>query len=174
VQEGAEITFRVGTLEDSGLIARRVGAQRYVICASRTYLDTRGTPRTPEDLAAHNCLVYRGHRGAQRWYFREPSGGTYEAFDVSGTFESNNAEALVSAAHAGLGLVLFPTWLFAPADFQRGRLVKLFPEWEASVEAEPPEIHLVSPENRSRSRKVRVVADYLLERIGHPPYWDAL
>jgi DNA-binding transcriptional LysR family regulator len=172
VQEGADITLRVGRLEDSGLVGRLVAPQRYILCASRGYLDTHGVPDTPEQLVAHNCLVYRGQWGAQRWYFRQAGAPHYDAYDVTGRFQSNNAEALVSAAEASLGLVLFPTWLFQTGSFRKGRLVKLLTGWEASVEAEPPGIHLVSPENRSRSRKVRVVTDFLLERIGAPPYWD--
>jgi DNA-binding transcriptional LysR family regulator len=172
VQEGADITVRVGRLEDSGLVSRMVGQQRYIICASRNYLATHGVPESPAQLASHNCLVYRGHAGAQRWYFRQRGEPAYRAFAVSGSFQSNNAEALVSAAEASLGIVLFPTWLFQVGSFRRGRLVKLMEDWEASVEAEPPAIHLVSPENRSRSRKVRVVMDFLLEHIGTPPRWD--
>lgn len=172
VQEGADITVRVGHLDDSRLVGRAIGTQRYLLCASRDYLDAHGVPDHPGELAAHNCLVYRGTMGAQRWYFRKPGDARYEAFAVRGTFESNNAESLMSAAEASLGLVLFPTWLFTPARFASGRLVKLLPDWESSVEAEPPGIHLLSPENRSRSRKVRVLTDFLLEHIGTPPYWD--
>lgn len=174
VQEGADITVRVGRLEDSALVGRTVGQQRYITCASQGYLDKHGVPGSPADLPAHNCLVYRGHWGAQRWYFRQPGDVRYEGFDVSGSFQSNNAEALVAAAEASLGVVLFPTWLFQSGSFRKGRLVKLLAGWEASVEAEPPAIHLVSPENRSRSRKVRVVTDFLLEHIGQPPYWDSV
>lgn len=172
VHEGADITVRVGRLESSGLVARAVGPQRYIICASPQYLDTHGVPGNPADLARHNCLVYRGYRGAQRWYFRKLGDAHYEGFDVSGGFQSNNAETLVSAAEASLGIVLFPTWLFQSGSFRKGRLMKLLPVWEGSVEAEPPGIHLLSPENRSRSRNVAVVRDFLLQHIGSPPYWD--
>jgi DNA-binding transcriptional LysR family regulator len=172
VQEGADITVRVGTLEDSGLVARAIGPQRYVACASQSYVQAHGAPDSPKALDQHNCLVYRGHRGAQRWYFRRHGSTRYDAYDVEGSFQSNNAEALVSAAEAGLGIVLFPTWLFHPGSFRKGRLVQLLSDWEGSVEAEPPGIHLVSPENRSRSRKVRTVMDFLLEQIGSPPFWD--
>ncbi|MET0936806.1 MAG: LysR family transcriptional regulator [Luteibacter sp.] len=173
VQEGADLTVRVGTLEDSGLVARSIAPQRYIVCASQAYLDARGVPDSPAQLVEHNCLVYRGQRGAQRWYFREPGRARFESIAVSGSFQSNNAETLVSAAEASLGVVLFPTWLFEAGSFQPGRLVTVLAAWEASVDAEPPGIHLVSPENRSRSKKVRVVTDFLLERIGAPPYWDA-
>lgn len=172
VQEGADITVRVGRLEDSALVGRTIGPQRYIACASRTYLDAHGEPASPAELQTHNCMVYRGHWGAQRWYFRQPGEARFEAFDVSGSFQSNNAEALVGAAEASLGIVLFPTWLFQPRSFRKGGLVKLLASWEASVEAEPPSIHLISPENRSRSRKVRLVTDFLVEHIGSPPYWD--
>jgi len=170
VQEGAEITIRVGTLVDSGLVGPQVSPQRYVACATRAYLDKHGTPRHPRELVDHNCLVYRGQ--SQRWYFREPGEAAFKGYDIRGNFSSNNAEALVGAAYADLGIVLFPTWLFEPKSFKGKGFIKLLQDWEGSVEAEPPAIHLLSPENRSRSRKVRLVTDYLLERIGTPPYWD--
>lgn len=172
VQEGADITVRVGRLEDSGLVGRTIGPQRYIICASTEYLSTHGLPENPAQLTDHNCLIYRGQSAAQQWYFRRPGDLAYKAFAVSGNFQSNNAEALVAAAEASLGIVLFPTWLFHAASFKKGRLVKLLADWESSVEAEPPAIHLVSPENRSRSRKVRLVTDFLREHIGVPPHWD--
>lgn len=172
VQEGADITVRIGHLPDSGLIARPLGPQRYLVCASPSYLETREQPVTPADLKQHNCLVYKGHFGAQRWYFNEGVGSVYDAFDVSGNLRSNNAESLMAAAVAGQGVVLFPSWLYQHDDIEAGRLVPLLTHWRASVEPQPPGIHLVLPENRIRSRKAQLVADYLVERIGSPPYWD--
>ena len=183
VQEGADITLRVGHLEDSGLIARKVCDQRYVLCASAEHVKAHGRPATPQDLRRHACLVYAGSGGPQRWYFRRPGrGATPEpegddalaVVEVQGPLRSNNGEVLVQAARAGRGIVLFPSWLFDKASFASGELVRLLPEWEASVEASPSQIHLISPGNRLRAQKVRVVWEHLLGAIGSPPYWDDL
>lgn len=172
VQEGADIIFRVGQLEDSGLIGRKICDQRYVLCASAGYVKKYGKPKTPDDLRNHACLVYKGSEGPQRWYFRRPDSEPAQVIEVRGPLRSNNGEALVAAATAGRGIVLFPSWLFSKASFQRKELIELLPKWQSSVEAVPSQIHLLSPENRLRSQKVRVVWDYFVNAIGTPPYWN--
>ncbi len=174
VQEGADITFRVGHLEDSGLIGRKICDQHYVLCASPAYLEKQGEPKTPQDLRSHCCLVYKGTGGAQRWYFRHPKSNTLEIIDVNGPLRSNNAQVLVEAALAGRGIVFFPSWLFSRESFMKKELIRLLPGWGGSVEEVPSQIHLISPENRLRSQKTRAVWDYFLEAIGSPPYWDDL
>lgn len=172
VQEGADITVRVGRLADSGLVARSLGKQQYLVCASPAYVKRAGAPETPGDLSRHNCLAYKGHLGVQRWYFRQPGDATYQACEISGNLQSNNAEALVAAALMGQGIVLFPSWLYAADAFRKKRLVCLLPEWQAAVVAEPAEINLVFPESRLRSRKVKLLSDFLIDRVGTPPYWE--
>jgi DNA-binding transcriptional LysR family regulator len=174
VQEGTHVTVRVGHLQDSGLIGRKVCDQHYVLCASPEYLERHGIPQSPDALKHHSCLVYKGHFGAQRWYFRQTDDGPQQVIDVHGPLRSNNAEVLVQAALAGRGIVLFPSWLFSRDSFKQQALVVLLPAWTASVDAIPGQIHLVSPENRLRSHKVRAVSDFLLDAIGSPPYWDKL
>lgn len=174
VQEGADITFRVANLEDSGLIGRKISDQIYVLAASAAYLAKRGIPETPGDLRLHDCLVYKGQAGPQKWYFRRGQDGPVEIIDVQGPLQANNGQVLLEAAKEGLGIVFFPSWLFHKASFESGELVRLLPEWIGAVEARPTQIHLISPENRLRSPKVRAVSDYFLKAIGAPPYWDDL
>lgn len=174
VQEGADITFRVGHMEDSGLIGRRICDQQHVLCASPGYLEKHGTPTMPEELREHCCLVYKGSGGAQRWHFRQPKTGTLQIIDVNGPLRSNNAQVLVEATLAGRGIVLFPSWLFSKESFTHDKLVRLLPEWGGSVEEMQTQIYLLSPENRLRSQKIRAVWDYFVEAIGSPPYWDDL
>ncbi|KQP22813.1 LysR family transcriptional regulator [Pseudorhodoferax sp. Leaf267] len=174
VQEGVDITVRIGTLPDSGLIARKVGDQNTVLCASPAYLRQHGTPATPQDLERHSCLVYKGQSGAQRWFFRRTKDDAPLIVRAEGPLRSNNAEVLVAAALAGRGIVLFPTWIFERESFRGRKLVRLLPQWMGTVDVQPAEIHLVSPENRLRSLKVRTVLDFMLKTIGSPPYWDAL
>ncbi|NYE63929.1 DNA-binding transcriptional LysR family regulator [Duganella sp. 1224] len=174
VQEGADITVRVGRLVDSGLIGKVVCAHRYVLAASPAYLARRGTPRHPEALLEHSCLLYKGQQEPQRWHFRRSASEVFEPLVVNGPLRSNNSEILINAALAGQGIVLMPTWLYQPASFTEGRLVGLLPDWEISAYADPLYIQILSPENRLRSQKVRELSAFLVDAIGSPPYWDAL
>jgi len=172
VQEGVDIAIRIGSLQDSALIARKVCDQNYILCASPEYLERYGTPETPQDIQKHQCLVYKGVSGSQRWYFRQDELDKPIEIEPQGTLTSNNAEVLVSAALEGRGIVLFPTWIFEEEYFKNTQLVKLLPKWLCAVESYAVGIHLVSPENRIRSKKVRTVLDFILKEIGSPPYWD--
>ncbi|WP_095100079.1 LysR family transcriptional regulator [Pseudomonas sp. Irchel 3A5] len=172
VLEGTDIIFRVGQLPDSGLIGRKICDQRYLLCASSEYLEKHGQPTSPQDLRNHACLVYKGVSGIQRWHFRHPGHDAEEVIDVDGPLRSNNGQVLMEAALAGRGIVLFPSWLFNQEHFKSKALIQLLPEWEGCVEPLSSQIHLISPENRLRSQKVRVVWDYFLNAIGTPPYWD--
>jgi DNA-binding transcriptional LysR family regulator len=172
VQEGVDIAIRIGSLQDSALIARKVCDQNYVLCASPEYLERYGTPETPQDIHKHQCLVYKGVSGSQRWYFRQDELNKPIEIEPQGALTSNNAEVLVSAALEGRGIVLFPTWIFEEEYFKNKQLVKLLPKWLCAVEPYAVGIHLVSPENRIRSKKVRTVLDFILKEIGSPPYWD--
>ncbi len=172
VQEGMDITVRVGQLIDSGLIGRVVSGHRYLLAASPEYLALRGIPQTPDDLLRHSCLLFKGQQAPQKWYFRRSSKETFKSLDVSGPLRSNNAEVLVAAALAGRGIVLFPSWLFAPTSFKDHKLVSLLTDWNISVSVEELYIQILSAENRLRSRKVREVSAFLVDAIGSPPYWD--
>jgi DNA-binding transcriptional LysR family regulator len=172
VQEGADITIRVGQLVDSGLIGKVVCTHHYMLAASPEYLAARGTPQAPEDLLQHNCLLYKGLKEPQKWHFRRSAKEPFEPLVVGGPLRSNNSEVLINAAIAGRGIVLFPTWLYPPTSFKDGRLVRLLGDWEISAYADTHHIQILSPENRLRSQKVREVSAFLVDGIGSPPYWD--
>lgn len=172
VQEGVDIAIRIGLLHDSALIARKLCDQQYVLCASPEYLERYGIPDSPEDLKKHLCLVYKGLSGTQRWYFRQEHSSKPIVLEPQGTLKSNNAEVLVAAALEGRGIVLFPTWIFEHDSFKNRKLVPLLPQWTSTVDSHSIGIHLVSPENRIRSQKVRTVVDFIMKEIGTPPYWD--
>ncbi|WP_233237654.1 LysR family transcriptional regulator [Bordetella sp. LUAb4] len=174
IQESMDITVRIGKLADSGMVARTLGAQAYLLCASPSYLSRMGHPASPDDLKTHNCLLYRGQSGDQRWYFRRPGASDRMVCEVTGNFKSNNAEALVDGALAGRGIVLFPSWIFGPRAFAQGRLVPLLREWDGAGEPEPYDIHLLYPQGRLRSRKVKALSNFLQARIGSPPDWNVV
>lgn len=167
----ADLTLRVGRLEDASYVARPLGVQRWVLCAAPHYLAQRGAPGTPADLSAHDCLLYKGQHGTRRWYFRGPGQAHFTAVVERGVLTSNDGEALVAAACQGHGVVLFPTWLVYHA-LRDGRLVPLLHTYEGSEDTEPMPLHLLYPHARYLAPKVQLFRDFLLDAVGQPPYWD--
>lgn len=173
VQEGADVVIRIGSLGDSSLVARRLGIQESVVCATAGYLERHGIPDTPMALQTHNCLLYKGTSGTKPWYFRDrtPSQAReqsrrlapFKHIEVQGNLSSNNAESLVKAALQDQGMVLFPTWLIL-AQLQAGTLTPVLTDWEVAGEPGTQEINLIYPENKLRSPKVAVFIDHLLSQ----------
>jgi DNA-binding transcriptional LysR family regulator len=164
--EGVDVALRIGRLADSSLIARRLAPIRLVACTSADYLARRGTPRTPRDLAAHDCLLYTYAASAEEWHFIGP-GGADEVVRVSGRLFADNGDILVSAALGGLGIALLPTFI-AGEHVQAGRLVTLLQGFAAPEAA----LYAVYPPGRHLSAKLRSFIDFLAARFGEEPEWD--
>ncbi|NIL16371.1 LysR family transcriptional regulator [Pseudomonas sp. AN3A02] len=157
ISEGYDLVLRIGTLEDSTLIARRIASVQRVYCASPDYLARRGTPQTPEDLAEHACLPY-GHSRQVQWRFMVK--GKPLVLNVSGRMRVNNGELLRDSAIAGLGVTYLPTFIVAEA-LNDGRLVPL-------LEAFAPEalaLSAVFPQHRQSSRPVQALIEFLRESL---------
>lgn len=167
VNEGFDLAIRIGALEDSSLIARRIAANRRVLCASPAYLQQRGTPRTPTDLADHDCLLLFGSGGRQDvWRLRAPDGSEI-AVRVSGRLETNLGELLRDAAVAGQGIAIHSIWHIAD-ELRDGRLVAVLPDYRLAETA----ISAVMPQRRLVPPRVRAFVDFLEERFGDDPPWE--
>jgi DNA-binding transcriptional LysR family regulator len=165
--EGWDMAVRIGSLGDSSLIARRIAPCRTVICASPSYLQAHGRPRTHADLGQHNCLGYTLSRltGADRWMFG-PRGDVVAR--VSGNLRSNNGDALRAAAVAGQGLVYQPTFMVAD-DLRAGTLVSV------DLDQPPVEfggIYAMSLPTPYPAAKLRAFIDFLVARFSPEPPWD--
>lgn len=157
IGEGYDLALRIGALEDSSLIARRIASVERVYCASPAYLQARGVPLKPEDLAGHDCLPY-GHSRQVQWQFRQ--GGRAQAIQVTGRMRANNGELLRDAAIAGMGVTYLPTFIVGQA-LADGRLVNVLEEWT------PPALQLsaVYPQHRQVARPVQGFVSFLRERL---------
>lgn len=169
-KQAADIIFRIGTLTDSSYHARVFGTQHYYLAASPEYLERQGSPQTPEQLNEHDCLVYRGSSGPNRWLFRQPQ-HEWIHYPLSPRLTSNNAETLLIAALQGMGIVLFPDWLLGD-KLQSGELVEVMPAYTASITTEPLHIAALYPDSRHPPLKVRAVIDYFVTAFGEPLYWQ--
>lgn len=167
VGSGFDLGIRVGALGDSSLVARQLAVNRRVLCASPDYLRRQGTPRTPADLAAHDCLLLVGSQGRQDvWRFDDGHGGEI-AQRVNGHFESNLGELLRDAVVAGLGIAMHSIW-HVHEELRAGRLQVLLPDYPLAATG----IHAVMPQRRLVPPRVRAFVDFLAERLGDHPPWE--
>ncbi|MDK3021006.1 LysR family transcriptional regulator [Cupriavidus taiwanensis] len=167
VSAGFDLAIRIGALDDSALVARRLANNRRLLCASPDYLRRRGTPRTPQDLARHDCLLLVGSHGRQDvWRLGDGAGGEI-AVRVRGRIEANTGELLSDAALAGFGIALHSAWHVC-ADLQAGRLVQVLPDYPLADTG----IYAVMPQRRLVPPRVRAFVDFLAERFGDNPPWE--
>ena len=158
LEEHVDLALRVGDLPDSSMIATRVGLLRQVLCASPTYLKIRGTPRTPADLASHDCVEYEGFWTASNWEFR--SGGALQAILTRSRLVVNSAEAAVIAATAGAGIARALS--YQTDDLVKaGRLVTLLEAYELA----PVPASLMYPSQRQVPLKMRAFLDFSIPRL---------
>ncbi|HEV3010064.1 MAG TPA: LysR substrate-binding domain-containing protein, partial [Burkholderiales bacterium] len=164
IEEGFDLAIRIADLADSSLAARKLAPNRRVVCASPAYLARHGAPRTPEDLARHNCLATDF---AMSWDFRGPDGKP-GSVRVTGRYACDNWEVLREWALAGLGVALKSTW-----DVRRlledGSLVSLLPGYTFATDVA---IYAVYPHRRHLPAKTRAFIEFLAESFGPEPYWD--
>jgi DNA-binding transcriptional LysR family regulator len=156
----ADVAIRFGQLADSPLTARRIGVTGRVVVASPAYLARHGTPEQPEDLFRHNCLSFNFRRAEPGWPFRRD--GVDMALDVTGSIEANSGESLAQLAVGGVGIARIGR--FAVVDeLADGRLVPLL---EAFNPQDREPLHLLFVGGSTTPARVRVLVDFLAERLG--------
>jgi DNA-binding transcriptional LysR family regulator len=160
VREGFDCVLRVGTVEDSTLAARRLGALPVVTCASPAYIARFGTPKKLEDLDAHRLVHYVSTLGARSPGFEYPTGDGYRTRPMHGAVTVNSAEAYVGACLAGLGLIQAPRTGVAPL-LDDGSFIEVLPK----LAAEPMPVTLLYPQRRNLPRRVRAFMDWVAELL---------
>jgi DNA-binding transcriptional LysR family regulator len=165
VEEGFDLGIRIATRVDPGLVARQLTRARLVVCASPEYLEKHGTPESPADLSAHNCLSYAYSSTQNEWRFKRQS--VVQTVSVSGNLRGNSGDLLSSAAIDGLGVIREPSFLVYEA-LRSKSLVRLLADWEIDDLG----VFAVYPNRKFLPPKVRRFIDFLAERFGTEPYWD--
>jgi DNA-binding transcriptional LysR family regulator len=159
VEEGIDLAVRIGRLQDSGLVARKLGEVRRVVCASPDYLRRRGTPKTPRDLAGHSCLQFGALTPTPYWEFHE--GGRPRQVRVQGNFSSNQGRPVIEAARNGLGIVFALSYQVQEL-VASGQLRVVLQQYQAP----PVPVSAILPSGRLQPARVRALADFLQARIG--------
>ncbi len=158
VAEGADVAIRLGELDDSVFGARKLKALERMLVASPPYLKARGTPKTPADLASHDCIIGPGNFGRDRWSFTR--NGTETSVDVRGRIHTNSGAGVFASVMAGLGIAIAST-VMCGAEVKAGALVPLL----RSYKLEPVDVHAVFPGGPRPSTKVRALVDFLAQEL---------
>ncbi len=168
VREGVDVAVRITAApRDSGFVYRRLARNRQVVCAAPAYLERRGIPRPPQDLAGHDCIAHLQRSTPRTWHFTGPLGEPVSV-DISGRIAVSNALAVRQAALEGMGVIELNSYLVGP-EILAGRLTRLLDDYEPQELS----IYAVFAQRRYLAPKVRVFVDSLLARMTPEPAWDA-
>ncbi len=157
IAEGYSLAVRVGTSEDSSLVARFIADCPVLLVASPDYIARKGLPDTPADLKTHDFIIFsqNGHTG--EWRYQDNSGKRKGSYKFEGVFHANTAEMMLSAALDGVGIGRLPIFSVA-THLKAGQLVHILPEYNT---VPLRKIMIVMPPNRHRSAKIRLLADWI-------------
>jgi DNA-binding transcriptional LysR family regulator len=167
VADGYDLAVRIARLPDSSLLARRICEMRVLLVGAPGYFEANGRPAHPRELAGHRCFTYSNVDTPDVWRFTGAD-GEEQAVSVAGPMRVNNAEALGGALRAGLGLALQPEFM-CWEDVNAGRLEAVMCDWRPPQ----PALHVVSPPGRLRPARVKVLSDFLAERLAVAPWATA-
>jgi DNA-binding transcriptional LysR family regulator len=157
VEDGYDLAIRIGNLNDSSMMAKKLSLRILHTCASPAYIETFGAPHTPSELEQHNCLLST----KDYWRFQELK--KQKNIRVSGTLKCNSGYGLVDAALKGMGIIQLPDF-YVQAHIESGRLLSLLDVYREDEEG----IWAVYPNNRMLSGKVRLLVDFLEQGIKTP------
>ena len=166
--ENADVGVRSGPIDDASLVGRKIAEIERGLFASPKYLARRGTPRTPEQLRDHDCIVLGPIPSSHRWLFRDNGqvNGQVRGIDIRSRVLVDSGEAALRLAIAGGGIARVADLLVAEA-VREGLLKPVLTE---SHLAEPVPLSAVYPQGRHRMPKVRAFLDFLVERFSHAPW----
>lgn len=161
IEEGIDCALWTGELEDSSLVARRIGELYFATCAAPSYLARHGQPRHPDDLVRHRCINHFLPRTGKivDWVFAK--GNQRIQVSLDGHIALDDENSYVAAAEAGLGIAQIPAFVLKDA-MERGSLELVLADWFP----EPMPLNLVYPQNRHLSGKIRVFVDWIAELFG--------
>lgn len=164
VAQGFDMALRISNLPDSSLLARRLCTVRLMLVGAPGYFERHGRPQHPRELAGHRALRYTQSRAGEAWKFQHRSKGEFSQV-VTPVLLANNAEALVPALRAGLGLAMQPEFLVWD-DLRSGAVEAALTEWQTP----PIALHIVSPPGRAKPARVQALVQYLAEHFAQVPW----
>jgi LysR family transcriptional activator of dmlA len=158
IGESFHLDIRAGEVTEQALIGHLIARNSRILCAAPSYLKKHGAPKTPADLANHECVLLREREAPFGiWGLAGPTGG--QSAKVSGSLASNDIDVVLRWAHDGHGIVMSSEWIFAPS-LADGSLVRVLPQWSQRAN-----IYAVSSARSAQSAKVRLCVETLREEM---------
>jgi DNA-binding transcriptional LysR family regulator len=158
IEDRLDLAMRMGEVTDASVVVRRLGTAWFVVVAAPSYIERKGKPSMPAELASHTCIVHDLGPGSNVWTFAT-SGGS-EQFQVSGGLLANDVSAVHLAARSGYGIALLPLFEVLE-DLRSGMLVRVLSEFPAPSVP----LNLVYPSRRHLAPRTRVVFEFILEQV---------
>ena len=162
VAGGFDLDIHEGENYLDNLIVQPIWSNETVLCAAPAYLSKRGRPRCPEDLHEHNCLRYLHPEGDPRWHLSD--GQSIQTLLPQGNLQSDHSELLLESTCAGLGIAEFEAWLVNDL-IAAGRLEVVLPDFSLVNTLTGRQIYMAYLPNRRNSTKVRILRDYLADKL---------
>ena len=163
VEAGVDLAIRIGDVQDTSLMTRRIGMTKRVAVGTPTYFEQVGEPQVPTDLLHHSCIVYTSLSTGNEWHFQNRQ-ETVKVI-VSGKLQTNSSTAIRAAVLSGLGIAVSPIWLFGDAIHQGDLKVVL-----QNFQPTPLPIHAVYRRSRFQPAKVRCFIDFLADEFKLDPW----
>ena len=163
VQEGLDLSIRIGNHQDNALISDHIGTTRRVTVATPDYFKQAGEPQTPEELTKHNCIIYTCLSTINEWHFHRENGVI--KVNVKGSLQTNSSVAVRAAVLSGLGISIAPVWMFGE-DIYRGDLKVVLQDYQPT----PFPIYAVYRRSRFYPAKTRCFIDFLREEFKLDPW----
>ena len=164
IGENVDISLRIGALNDSALVARKIVALPRIVCASPSYLARHGRPAKPADLADHSCLTLSRNPGSATWPFRVD--GKLVQVQVNGPVSADSTAMLLGLAVQGAGILRLSEHVVAEA-IQKGELE---PVLQKVQDPEQYPLWALLPPGRNQAPKVKAFLDFLVDRLGSIPW----
>lgn len=161
VEDGVDLAFHVGKLDDSTFVAHQVASSRRVVCASPDYLNQHDSPVSPSELQYHNCLIYSPRSSLMEWDFID------EKVKVTGNIQCNDGDAPRVAAIRGCGIAQLPTYIVG-MDIQSGRLCALLQDFEP----EKLPVFAIYNNRKYLAAKIKTFVEYIYELYQPEAYWN--
>lgn len=156
IEERLDLAMQRGQPADSSLVARAIGTFGRVLVAAPTYLERRGAPREPAELAQHSCVIHENGPDSTRWRFNGPDGPI--DVTVTGPFRTDNSDVVRRATLAGYGVAMLPE-LQVVDDIRSARLYRLLPDYPSGR----GQVFVVYPSRRHLAPRTRLMIDAIVE-----------
>lgn len=166
IAENYDAVVRIGALEDSSLIARRLYACPIHLCASPQFIRHYGNPKHPKDLAYLPAIVFNKHNNEGLWRYKDPKDGKQESIKLKKQLVTNTAEMMVKACVEGIGLAAMPIFICVE-QLKQGELVEILPNYSTYPQ---PEIYIVYKERAHISRRLQLFIDTVITACQHLPW----